>query len=202
MTTDKPIKTPTLTWRFGVFSLVSITILCLDQIVKAIVRAAASTGLFPIHVISGVLGLTFVRNTGAAFSFGEGGGMAFVALAVIVVSGEIFYLVRADKLSRLEVAGLAMVAGGAVGNAVDRVVYGFVTDFIATLFIDFPVFNIADIGITVGVVLALIGFIFLSPASRDVNATEELNRRDEARAARHARARGERAAKMRKRNER
>ncbi len=50
-----------------------------------------------------------------------------------------------------------MVAGGAIGNAIDRLVFGFVTDCIATTFIDFPVFNVADVGITVGVVLALIG---------------------------------------------
>ena len=76
------------------------------------------------------------------------------------------------------------------------------TDFIATTFIDFPVFNVADIGITVGVALALFGYMFLSPAAREVDATAELNARDEARAKRKARQRGERARKIRERNER
>ena len=72
----------------------------------------------------------------------------------------------------------------------------------STTFIDFPVFNVADIGITVGVVLALIGYMFLSPAAREVDATAELNARDEARAKRKAKQRGERARKIRERNER
>ena len=68
--------------------------------------------------------------------------------------------------------------------------------------IDFPVFNVADIGITLGVVLALFGYMFLSPAAREVDATAELNARDEARAKRKAQQRGERARKIRERNER
>ena len=97
---------------------------------------------------------------------------------------------------------MAMVAGGAIGNAIDRLAFGFVTDFIATTFIDFPVFNVADIGITLGVVLALFGYMFLSPAAREVDATAELNARDEARAKRKAKQRGELARKIRERNER
>ena len=58
--------------------------------------------------------------------------------------------------------------------------------YTSTTFIDFPVFNVADIGITVGVVLALVGYMFLSPAAREVDATAELNARDEARAKRKA----------------
>ena len=121
-------------------------------------------------------------------------------LAVIVAIA--VYLLRAPQLARLEVVGMAMVAGGAIGNAIDRLAFGFVTDFIATTFIDFPVFNVADIGITVGVVLALVGYMFLSPAAREVDATAELNARDEARAKRKAKQRGERARKIRERNER
>ena len=75
---------------------------------------------------------------------------------------------------------MGMVVGGAIGNAVDRVVYGFVVDFIATEFIDFPVFNIADIGITCGVIIAFAGYLFFSPAAREVDATAELDARDRA----------------------
>ena len=127
------------------------------------------------------------------------------ALHVTVIPGVIdiaVYLVRAPQLAHLEVVGMAMVAGGAIGNAIDRLAFGFVTDFIATTFIDFPVFNVADIGITLGVVLALFGYMFLSPAAREVDATAELNARDEARAKRKAQQRGERARKIRERNER
>ena len=64
---------------------------------------------------------------------------------------------------------MGMVVGGAIGNAIDRLVFGFVTDFFATRFIDFPVFNVADIGITCGVAIAFIGFMFFSLAAREHN---------------------------------
>ena len=86
----------------------------------------------------------------------------FVLLAVGVMAFVLVYLLRAPKISRLEVLGMGMVVGGAIGNAIDRLVFGFVTDFFATRFIDFPVFNVADIGITCGVA-------FFSPAARGHN---------------------------------
>ena len=165
---------------------------------KLAVRAVGDA--LHVTVIPGVIDFLFVRNIGAAFSMGEGHGIAFAVLALAVIVAIAVYLVRAPHLAHLEVVGMAMVAGGAIGNAIDRLAFGFVTDFIATTFIDFPVFNVADIGITV--VLALIGYIFLSPAAREVDATAELNARDEARAKRKAKQRGERARKIRERNER
>lgn len=156
---------PPLLWRLGLLVVLGITIACVDQIVKALVRAVEARGLFPIDVLPGVIGFEYVENRGAAFGLGEGYGFVFVALAVIMVMGSLIYLLRAPLISRLEVIGLGMVCGGAVGNAIDRVVHGFVTDFITCRFIEFPTFNIADIGITIGVVVALIGFIFLSPAN-------------------------------------
>ena len=156
----------------------------------------------PVPFIPGVLRLQFVANTGAAFSLGEGHGLVFVAFAVLVVAASIVYLWRAPSTAKLEVVGLGMVCGGAIGNAIDRLAYGFVVDFFATEFIDFPVFNVADIGITVGVVLAFLGYLFFSPAAREVNATAELNARDDVRAARKARKRGERSRRWREKNDR
>ena len=192
--------TPPLRWRLGVAGGVALVVLLVDQLTKLAVRAVGDA--LHVTVIPGVIDFLFVRNIGAAFSMGEGHGIAFAVLALAVIVAIAVYLVRAPQLAHLEVVGMAMVAGGAIGNAIDRLAFGFVTDFIATAFIDFPVFNVADIGITVGVVLALIGYMFLSPAAREVDATAELNARDEARAKRKAKQRGERARKIRERNER
>lgn len=175
-------QTPPISKRFLLAGVPAGLFLVLDQLTKALVRSDSRL-LQGVDFIPGVIGLRYVRNTGAAFSMGEGHGLLFVLLAVGVVVACIVYLLRAPQIAPLEAVGMGMVAGGAIGNALDRIVFGFVTDFFATQFIDFPVFNIADIGITVGVVLAFIGFIFLSPAAQ-VDATEELNRRD---AARHER---------------
>ena len=147
--------TPPLRWRLGVAGGVALVVLLVDQLAKLAVRAVGDA--LHVTVIPGVIDFLFVRNIGAAFSMGEGHGIAFAVLALAVIIAIAVYLVRAPQLAHLEVVGMAMVAGGAIGNAIDRLAFGFVTDFIATTFIDFPVFNVADIGITVGVVLALIG---------------------------------------------
>lgn len=157
---------PSRAWRVAVALGLAVVFLALDQVTKVIARHAFMTGALPVTVIPGILEFDFVANTGVSFGLASGFGYAFVALAVVVVCAVAVYLWRAPALSRLEVIGLGMLAGGAIGNAYDRAVFGFVTDFIATVFIDFPVFNVADIGITVGVALALIGFMFLSPASK------------------------------------
>lgn len=157
---------PSRAWRVAVALGLAIAFLVLDQLTKVMARRAFMTGALPVTVIPGVLEFDFVANTGVSFGLASGFGYAFVALAVVVVCAVAVYLWRAPVLSRLEVIGLGMLAGGAIGNAYDRAVFGFVTDFIATVFINFPVFNVADIGITVGVALALIGFMFLSPVSK------------------------------------
>lgn len=155
--------TSPLRWRLGVAGGVALAVLLVDQLTKLAVRAVGDA--LHVTVIPGVVDFMFVRNIGAAFSMGEGHGIAFAVLALAVIIAIAVYLVRAPQLAHLEVVGMAMVAGGAIGNAIDRLAFGFVTDFIATTFIDFPVFNVADIGITLGVVLALFGYMFLSPAA-------------------------------------
>lgn len=176
-------RTPSIAWRFGAGGGVAAAFLVIDQLTKVAVRGAVGSGWTGSDLLPGIMRLQFVANTGAAFSFGEGHGLAFVVLAAAVVIGTAVYLARASQVSKVEVLGLGMVAGGAVGNAIDRLVFGYVTDFFATEFIDFPVFNVADIGITCGVAAAFIGFLLLSPANK-VDATEELNRRDAERRAR------------------
>lgn len=156
---------PARRWRAGVFVALAAALAVADQAAKLVVRDAFGSGADPVEVVPGVLGFEYVRNTGVAFGLASGYGYLFVVLAAAVVILSAAYLWRAPLVSRLEVVGLGLLAGGAVGNAIDRAVHGFVTDFIATRFIDFPVFNVADIGITVGVVVALAGFLFLSPAN-------------------------------------
>ena len=167
---------PSLLWRLGVFLVLAVTFLCIDQISKTIVRAAQQRGLFPVEVVPGVLDFTYVENRGASFGIAEGFGLALVALAAIMVAVSLIYLLRAPLLSRLEVIGLGMMSGGAIGNAIDRIAYGFVTDFITTRFMVFPSFNVADIGITVGVALAFIGFAVLSPANAEAKRRAEADR--------------------------
>lgn len=192
---------PSLMWRMGVSGAIALAVLVFDRVTKVAIQMqldpAPFTGsIFDADFIPGVLRLHYIENIGASFSLGEGFGAAFILLALVVSAGSIVYLLRAPIVSKVETAGLALLVGGAIGNAIDRLLFGYVVDFLATEFIDFPVFNIADIGITCGVVLAFIGYALFSPANK-LDATEELNRRDREDAARRARRRGEKARKIR-----
>lgn len=141
--------------RLALFALVAAAVVALDQLSKAAARSALVPGE-PVTLVPGVMDLSLVYNTGAAFSLGEGGGPLFVLLAAaILVAGLVVAWRRADVPLPLVLA-VAAVAGGGVGNAIDRVALGAVTDFFKTTFVDFAVFNVADIFVTCGVVLAVI----------------------------------------------
>lgn len=141
--------------RLALFALVAAAVVALDQLSKVAARSALVPG-DPVTLVPGVMDLSLVYNTGAAFSLGEGGGPLFVLLAAaMLVAGLVVAWRRADVPLPLLLA-VAAVAGGGVGNAIDRVALGAVTDFFKTTFVDFAVFNVADIFVTCGVVLAVV----------------------------------------------
>lgn len=196
---DKKTETafqPSLSWRACVALIAAVTTFALDYVTKVFVKNTLMVTGESVSVIPGTLSFRFVANKGAAFSLGEGMGLLFVAFAALVIVAILQYLTRTRQVSKLETLGLGLVAGGALGNAIDRLMLGYVVDFIATDFIDFPVFNVADIGICVGVFFAFVGFMFLSPAAK-VDATAELNARDEAAAARREKRHAERVRRAR-----
>jgi signal peptidase II len=137
-----------------------VLILAADQATKLWVLAA----LQPYEVIPVMpsLNLTLVFNEGAAFSFlADAGGWQrwfFVALAVVVSVVLLVWLWRLKPDDRLTAAGLSLVAGGAVGNLIDRIAYGHVVDFVDVYWRawHWPAFNVADSAITVGVALLLL----------------------------------------------
>lgn len=114
-------------------------------------------------VILPVFNLTLLHNTGAAFSFLAAAGgwqrWAFASLAVLVVAVLLFWLLRLPQAGwRLAKAGIVLVIGGAVGNLIDRLMTGYVVDFIQVHYQQyyFPAFNVADSAITIGVFLLIL----------------------------------------------
>ncbi len=109
--------------------------------------------------IPSVIDFTLERNTGAAWGmFGDMTGvLSIVSIAVCVLA--VFYMMLTPKLPLVGVIGLSFVVAGGIGNAIDRIAQGYVIDFIKPTFIDFPVFNVADIGVTCGVVLFIVALI-------------------------------------------
>ena len=122
----------------------------------------------PVPVIEPFLNWTLAYNYGAAFSFlADAGGWQkwfFSGLALLMSLFLIIYLLKAPRKATLLSLGLAMVLGGALGNLIDRLLHGHVIDFIHVHYADvwhYPIFNIADIAISLGVVLIVIDMLFL-----------------------------------------
>ncbi|MBM6774770.1 signal peptidase II [Olsenella profusa] len=140
--------------RLALFCLAAVLVVLLDQLTKAAARAALVPGE-PVTLVPGVMDLTLVYNTGAAFSLGEGAGPVFVAIAAVIAAGGAWLALRRTDAPLSLVLTVAAVAGGGIGNAIDRVAAGAVTDFFDTTLFDFAVFNVADIFVTCGVFLAV-----------------------------------------------
>ena len=130
-----------------------------DQITKAVVRAEIPLG-HAVPVLPGIVQLTHVENEGAAFSMLGGARWFFLVLVVLFFAGEALLIRRKYITKAPELWALAAISGGALGNAIDRAVSGVVTDMIEPLFIDFAVFNAADIFITCGAAALVVYVLF------------------------------------------
>ena len=106
-------------------------------------------------LIPGVLGLYPARNTGMAFSLLSGQPWLLGLLSLGVVAGAIFFL-RGKSLRALTWVGLMLMLGGAAGNMLDRICFGYVPDLLELLFVRFAVFNVADAGLVIGCALVMI----------------------------------------------
>ena len=145
-------------------ALFAAGIVAADQITKALVLT-----YIPLHgevaVLPGVVGLTYVRNYGAAFSSFQGMQWLFAvifAVFTVVVIWE--YRKKTMPFTKLEWWCIAAVYGGGLGNMIDRIRFGYVVDMIETQFISFPVFNVADCFITCGCILLIAHLILFNKA--------------------------------------
>ncbi len=142
-----------------VFTAIAVGVLVLDQATKAFVRASMVPGE-SITVVRGLLNLTFVNNIGAAFGLFPGRQPVFIATSLVVLFVVAAYWRRARPTEWPVVVALALVCAGALGNLIDRVLVGRVTDFFEFGFVEFPVFNVADMAIIFGVGLLAIWILF------------------------------------------
>jgi signal peptidase II len=139
-----------------VFFAVALVVIVLDRVTKSIVNATVPYGT-EVAVVGHLVGITNVRNSGAAFGFAPVGPWFFLVASLIVSIGLILYVVRQPGDLRAD-GVLGLVLGGALGNAFDRILNGGgVTDFINFHF--WPVFNVADSAISIGVVLLIVGYV-------------------------------------------
>ena len=147
--------------------IVSVTIVILDQITKAMIRP-----MLALHesreVIPGFLDLTRVHNTGAAFGMLNAAEFPFKTLvlslvAAVALGGVAWYALTVPLTDRLARIGIAGVLGGAIGNLIDRATAGYVLDFVDAYWDGwhFWAFNVADAAITVGVIFMILDILGL-----------------------------------------
>ena len=160
---EAPLISPAR-WRRLEVSL-SLAIVVFDQLTKAIVRSTV-----PLHtsvtVIPGLMDLTHVRNTGAAFGLLNAADFPFKTVVIVLIATAALAAVGwyAASLARHQMAartGLALIIGGAAGNLLDRVVAGSVVDFVDVYWRThhFWAFNVADSAITVGVAVMILDML-------------------------------------------
>ena len=141
--------------RLAIFCWAGAIAFSLDQLTKRWVLSNIPAGSRR-PFIPGVLDLFHVQNDGAAFSIGSGRPLFFAALTAVVVLGMMYIVMREKNLPYPLIAILGLVAGGGIGNGLERVAHGSVTDFLATTFMNFAIFNVADIFVTCGIIAACI----------------------------------------------
>ena len=135
--------------------LIVISILCfLDQYSKIYISLNINKLINKDLLI---LTIDYIRNYGAAFNILSGSRL-FLSLISIISTIILMYLIFIRKDKRINKYGLSFIVAGSIGNGVDRIFYGYVIDFIKIKFVDFPVFNIADIAINIGILVLIINY--------------------------------------------
>ncbi|MDR0500977.1 MAG: signal peptidase II [Coriobacteriales bacterium] len=162
----------------AIFSLLLVLadIISKQLVLNTLADKVSGTGFAPL--LPGVIELRLAYNTGAAFGMFDDIGFLFrvasVIMAAVAVIAIIIYTLWRPPHLRLEMLSLSMICSGAIGNAIDRLDDGVVTDFFNFLFIDFAIFNVADICLTCGCALLVI-LIFIKiirPEQSDKNSSE------------------------------
>ena len=157
-----------------IFFLIAVLVVLVDFTAK---RSAIAhlMHIDTIPLLDGIFHLTYVENRGAAFGIMQNQRWFFIVLTVAVLAVVLFVCFRYKDKHLLLCTALSLLTGGAVGNMIDRIVYGYVVDFFDFRLIDFPVFNVADIFIVIGAGLLAIYFIFFEGKKEEKSAYEREN---------------------------
>ncbi len=141
--------------RFN-YILLSILIFLSDQFTKYIIDIKHTSYINKDFLI---FSIDYVKNYGAAFNLLNGSRIFLSTLSTIITLFLIYVILYKKKISYLDLFSYSFILAGTIGNGIDRITKGYVIDFININFMDFPVFNIADISINIGLILTIYGLI-------------------------------------------
>lgn len=151
-----------------IFIIGLVILVALDQITKWLAVAKLKS-IHDIPIIEGIFHLTYVENRGAAFGMFQGKHLFFIVVTLVVVTFVSIYYFKLPMEKKYHWMRLAFILliSGAIGNLIDRVRLNYVIDFLYFKLIDFPVFNVADICVVIGVSILSI-FILLTPDEKNI----------------------------------
>ncbi|WCN39012.1 signal peptidase II [Aneurinibacillus uraniidurans] len=140
------------------YYMIALVVFLIDQGTKWLIVKSMNIGE-SIPIWEGVFNLTSHRNRGAAFGILQNRRVFFIVITIVIIIGIIWYMRKIMQESKLLALALALILGGAVGNFYDRLLTGEVVDFFDFTLIHYPIFNVADSAIVIGVGLFILDVI-------------------------------------------
>ena len=147
------------------YLILFLLVLVADQYTKLAIQQDFILGQ-SVPVLAGIFNLTYVQNTGGAFGIMRNSTNLFIVISIVVILFIIYFLIKEEKKDVYVQVIFSLVLGGAISNLIDRLRLGYVVDFID--FQVWPVFNIADAAITVGMVLLFVRIIFKKEPVKEI----------------------------------
>ena len=145
-----------------------------DQVTKVLAADMLKTVGSSAEFIPGFIRFEYCENTGMAWSLLSDKTFLLTIVSAAMVAILVYFLVRFYKpMPNLIKVAIVIICAGAVGNLIDRIAFNYVRDFIAFDFVDFPVFNIADSCVTIGVIILAVGLIFVKSGREFLKAMDE-----------------------------
>jgi signal peptidase II len=164
--------------------LITGVALTLDLLSKTFIFKALPNVGYSHDVIPGFFNFIHIENKGAAWGILSGNGIFLIIISIVVLALYLtFYILRLKKLkNKISITlslSVGLIAGGCLGNMIDRIFLGYVRDFINLQFMSFPVFNFADMCVTISVILMIIYFLFIYTKEDNlVKNTEKSSKND------------------------
>jgi lipoprotein signal peptidase len=156
--------------KFSMYFIIIALIIALDQFTKYIIRVSIELNQ-SVPVIDGIFHITYIHNSGAAFSIFENKTLFLVVMQLIVITVALIFLIMKQKQEHwCLLLSVSMIAAGGIGNMIDRIINGYVVDFFD--FRIWPIFNIADISVCIGCGLLIIYMFFIEPKRTKENRTD------------------------------
>lgn len=156
-----------------IYYILAILLLVLDQWSKI-----AIVNNFALHevkeVVPGILSLFYIQNEGAAWGIFEGRMFFFFIITVVVVGAMVYNAHKQGFDKKIVGISYAFLLSGALGNFIDRMRLGYVVDMFRLDFIDFPIFNVADVCLTIGVILMTIYILFMEEEEEKISSKNKL----------------------------